>query len=93
MVSEAKEKIETQKSDSQPDAPKKLSFKERREFEMLEKRIAESENRLAEIEKSLVEFATDSFKLNELFTEQQKLNDQLENDTERWLELSERADL
>ncbi|MGC2237466.1 MAG: ABC-F family ATP-binding cassette domain-containing protein [Pyrinomonadaceae bacterium] len=69
----------------------KLSFKENRELEFLETNIPETEKRLAEIEKELNEFATDSFKVNELFTEQQKLNAQLEIDTERWLELSERA--
>ena len=74
-------------------AAKKLSYKEKREFEEIEKRIAETEKSLAEIEKDLIEFATDSFKLNELFTKQQKLNARLETDTERWLELSERADL
>ncbi|MCD9185538.1 MAG: ABC-F family ATP-binding cassette domain-containing protein [Pyrinomonadaceae bacterium] len=70
----------------------KLSFKERREFETLETEIAESENRLAEIEKELNEFATDAYKLNQLIAEQEKLNAKLEADTERWLELSERAD-
>jgi ATP-binding cassette subfamily F protein uup len=73
--------------------PQKLSFKERREFETLETQIPETEKRLAEIEKELHQFATDSFKLTELFNEQQKLNARLEADTERWLELSERAEL
>ncbi len=49
----------------------KLSFKEKRELESLETNIPETENRLAEIENELVQFATDSYKLNELFTEQQ----------------------
>ena len=81
-------------SEKQKDfAAKKFSYKEKREFESLEKRISETENRLAEIEKDLTEFATDSYKLNELFTEQQNLSVQLETDTERWLELSERAEL
>ncbi|HQU85414.1 MAG TPA: ABC-F family ATP-binding cassette domain-containing protein [Pyrinomonadaceae bacterium] len=71
----------------------KLSFKERREFETLETEIAQTENRLAEIEKELAEFATDAYKLNQLVAEQEKLNEKLETDTERWLELSERADL
>jgi ATP-binding cassette subfamily F protein uup len=77
------------------DAPKpqKFSFKEKREFETLETEISNSENRLAEIEKELTEFATDAYKLNELITEQQKLANKLEADTTRWLELSERADL
>ena len=68
----------------------KLSFKEKRELEALETQIPETETRLAEIEKELNQFAADSFKVNQLFTEQQKLNAQLEADTEKWLELSER---
>ncbi|MDQ3131327.1 MAG: ABC-F family ATP-binding cassette domain-containing protein [Acidobacteriota bacterium] len=70
---------------------KKLTFKEKREIETLERQIPEAEKRLAEIENELSRFATDAFKVNELFTEQQKLNSQLETDTQRWLELSERA--
>jgi ABC transport system ATP-binding/permease protein len=75
------------------DAPKsqKINFKETRELESLEKNIPETEKRLAEIEDELNRFATDSFKLTELFTEQQKLNNRLEAETERWLELSEKS--
>lgn len=73
--------------------PQKLSFNEKREFETLEAEIPKTENRLAEIEKELTKFATDAFKLTELFNEQAKLNEKLEKDSERWLELSERADL
>ncbi len=71
--------------------PQKLSFKEKREFETLETNIAASEKRLAEIESELTKHATDSFKLNELFAEQARANERMEKDTERWLELSERA--
>ena len=70
----------------------KLSFKEKREFETLETAIAAHENRLAEIEKELIQFATDAYKLSQLFDEQQKLNSRLETDSMRWLELSERAE-
>ena len=80
--------IETEKPKAQ-----KLSFKERREFETLETLIPKTEKRLAEIEKELHQFATDAFKLTELFNEQQKLNSRLEAETERWLTLSERAEL
>ncbi len=84
--------IETGNSAKPPtNAPKKLSFKELREFETLETKIPKTEKRLAEIERELTQFATDSFKLTELFGEQQKLKSQLENDTTHWLELSERA--
>ncbi|HSK70624.1 MAG TPA: ABC-F family ATP-binding cassette domain-containing protein, partial [Pyrinomonadaceae bacterium] len=51
-------------------APKKLSFKEKRELETLEAQIPETEKRLGEIEIELTQFATDAFMVNELFTEQ-----------------------
>ena len=82
---------EKRSSVTETSAVKKLSFKEKRELETLETQIPETEARLAEIETELNRFATDAFKVNELFTEQQKLNSQLEADTEKWLELSERA--
>ncbi len=72
--------------------PKKLTFKETREFEALEKRIEETEKRLPEIEKELALAASDAGKVHELFVEQQKLNEQLEIDMERWAELAERAE-
>jgi ABC transport system ATP-binding/permease protein len=71
----------------------KLTFKEKRELEELETQIPETEARLAEIDRELVRFATDAYKLNELVLEQQKLNAQLEQSIERWAELAERADL
>ncbi len=71
--------------------PKKLTFKENRELEELEARIATAEKRLPEIEKDLTTYATQAGKVHELFTEQQKLNAQLETDMERWAELAERA--
>ena len=77
-----------------PEKPKsnKLSFKEKHELEKLEAKIPETENRLAEIENELVQFATDSYKLNELISEQTKLNTDLEQIMERWAELAERAE-
>lgn len=71
----------------------KLSFKEKRELEALEAAIPETEKRLAEIERELNQFAADAFKVNDLYTEQQKLNARLEETLERWAELAERADL
>lgn len=70
--------------------PKKLSFKELREFEDLEKRIAETEKRLPAIDTELAASASDAGRVNELFNEQQTLNAQLENDLDRWAELAER---
>ncbi len=75
------------------DEPKKLSFKEKREFEKLENDIAEAEKYQEEIERQLIEFATDSFKLNELYTAKQLLEEKLEQNINRWAELAERIDL
>ncbi|MDQ4122942.1 MAG: ABC-F family ATP-binding cassette domain-containing protein [Acidobacteriota bacterium] len=80
-------------AEKETDSPKKLSFKERRELEALEANIAAAESRIAEIETQLNLYASDAGKLNELFTEQQKLSARLEQDFERWAELSERAEL
>jgi ATP-binding cassette subfamily F protein uup len=62
-------------------------------LETLEANIAAAEKRQAEIETQLNVYASDAGKLNELFTEQQKLIERLDRDLERWTELSERAEL
>ncbi|MBL8182001.1 MAG: ABC-F family ATP-binding cassette domain-containing protein [Blastocatellia bacterium] len=75
---------------AESDKPKKLSFKELREFEAIEARIATTEARLPEIEREMATAVADAGRVNELFTEQQQLNNQLEKDMERWAELAER---
>ncbi len=72
--------------------PKKLTFKEMREFEAVEQRIAETEKRLPEIDKELTLAASDAGKVHELFTEQQTLSAQLDADLTRWAELAERVE-
>ena len=74
-------------------ASKKLSYKEKQEYKKLETEIADAEARLAEIEKDLEEQASDAYKLNQLYTEKQDLDKNLEKDVERWAELGERAAL
>ncbi len=83
---------ETQPSAPEKPKPKKLTFKEKREFEEIELRIADTEKRLPEIEKELSAAASDAGKVNELFNEQQNLNAQLETDLSRWAELAERVE-
>ncbi|MGI8668636.1 MAG: ABC-F family ATP-binding cassette domain-containing protein [Aridibacter sp.] len=87
----AMKSVETIQTD-QNEIPKKLSYNEKQEFEKLEADIAEAEKHLAEIENQLSEFATDSFKLNELYTKKQTLEKELENNLKRWTELAERTD-
>ncbi|MBA3321517.1 MAG: ABC-F family ATP-binding cassette domain-containing protein, partial [Pyrinomonadaceae bacterium] len=73
--------------------PRKLSFKEKRELETLEKIIATAEVRKIEIEAELNAHASDAGKVQALFTEQQLLLRQLERDMERWAELAELAEV
>ena len=84
-------KTETVENKTETKQPNKLSFKEQRELETLEKSIAAAESRQTEIQTQLTVFASDAGKLNALFGEQQKLNKQLETEMERWAKLAERA--
>ncbi len=74
------------------DKSRKLSFKEKREYETMEAKIAEMETEKAEIEEKL--YSNSSVE----FSEMQKLTERLayltqaiDEATERWLELAERA--
>ena len=74
--------------------PRKLNFKERSEFEKLEKRIASSELRITELDKELV--APETYQgapsiARKLQSERDELGTTLEADMERWAELGEFA--
>jgi ATP-binding cassette subfamily F protein uup len=71
--------------------PRKLSFKERREFEELEKAIELSEARKLEVERQLAASSSDFVLVEALYSELQLLNRQLEGDVDRWAELAEFA--
>jgi ABC transport system ATP-binding/permease protein len=75
------------------EGPRKLSFKERRELEELERKVEAEEARRVAIEIELGVHASDAAKVHSLFVEQQELSQQLERDLERWAELAERAEL
>jgi ABC transport system ATP-binding/permease protein len=71
--------------------PRKLSYKERREFEELEKRIEASEARKAELERVLAASSSDFVAVESAYTELQSLNRELERDIDRWATLAELA--
>ena len=77
---------------AEPSAKRKLTFKEKREFEELEARIAETETRKAEAEASLAANGSDHVLVAKLYEEVQTLNDQLDRDMTRWAELAEVAE-
>jgi ABC transport system ATP-binding/permease protein len=70
---------------------RKLSFKERREFEDLETRIELSEARKVELERVLAARSSDFAAVEAAYTELQSLNRQLESDVDRWAALAELA--
>jgi ABC transport system ATP-binding/permease protein len=72
-------------------APRKLSYKERREFEELEKRIEVGEARKAELESVLAGSSSDFVAVEAAYTELQSLNRELEKDVDRWAALAELA--
>jgi ATP-binding cassette subfamily F protein uup len=71
--------------------PMKLSYKERREFEELEKRIELNEARKAELERVLSAPSSDFVAVEAAYVELQVLNRELENDVDRWATLAELA--
>ena len=75
----------------EPTAKRKLSFKEKRELEELEARIAETETRKAEAESSLAANGSDHVLVAKLYEELQSLNETLDRDLTRWAELAELA--
>ena len=70
---------------------KKLSYKEQRELEELEKNIEKWEQRLTDIEPEIAAAATDYSLLQQLTSEQTDLQSRLDTGVERWQELAERA--
>jgi ATP-binding cassette subfamily F protein uup len=69
----------------------KLSFKERKELQQLEKQIEEGELRKSEIEGKLAEIGADFTAAQSLVSELSSITEQLDRAMERWAELAERA--
>lgn len=70
----------------------KFSYKEQREFETIDDDIAALEERIEKIKMQINANATNSVKLKELFEEQEKVQTQLDEKTERWVYLNEIAE-
>ncbi len=75
-----------------PSKSRKLSFKEKREYEELEVQIPQMEAQKEEIEQILYNKAPSSFTEMQQMTERlAELSHEIDTATERWLELAERA--
>ena len=72
---------------------RKMSFKEKREFEQLEKEIADLETEKAQIEELLCSGTLSVDELTEKSKRLPEVNDLIDEKTMRWLELSEIEDV
>ncbi|MEB3227806.1 MAG: ABC-F family ATP-binding cassette domain-containing protein [Synechocystis sp.] len=80
-------------SPSPAPANKKLSYKEKREYEQLEQQIPKLETEKASIEHQLYSHPTDDFSQLQTLTEKlAELSHSIDQKTERWLELAERLE-
>jgi len=68
--------------------PLKMTYKEQKEYEQIEDRIAELEERLAKTDQEMLEAVSDYEKLNELAKIKENLEKELEEALERWTYLS-----
>lgn len=67
----------------------KLTYKEEKEYEVIEEEIAELESKMEELEDEMVKNASDFVKLNEISAKKQKTEEELEYKMERWEYLEE----
>jgi ATP-binding cassette subfamily F protein uup len=91
-----RQSVEATKKTTQPTSKpvaeqkqKKLSFKEKKEFETLEAQIAKDEKRKKEIEVALSATGSDYDATSKLIGELTELNARLERALERWMELGD----
>ncbi|MDO4961642.1 MAG: ABC-F family ATP-binding cassette domain-containing protein, partial [Eubacteriales bacterium] len=70
----------------------KFTFKEQQEYNTIDETIAALETRLEEIDKEMGVNSTNSAKLIELTSEQQRVQSELDDKMERWIYLNELAE-
>lgn len=82
------------RAQSRPKSKNKLSYKERKEYEKLEAKIAKAEEKHTELSEKLEKEAQSAgyTELAEWSEQIASLEKQIEADTERWLELAERVE-
>ena len=80
--------------DWKQDQPQKLkfSYKEQREYEVIDDEISALEEKLDSIERQIKANATNSVKLKELLEEQEKIRGELDEKMDRWVYLNDLAE-
>lgn len=98
---EGEKTVQNKKTNSEPKIKKekprgsqklKFTFKEQKEYEIIEDEIHKLEEKIEELDSEIMKNATNSFKLSELTQEQEKLQEALEEKVERWMYLEELAE-
>lgn len=84
-----KKETKPTKTREKANTPKKLSFKEQREYDEIEAVIAETEGELKVVQLQMAQNASDYGKLNELTKEETRLQEKLDYLMERWAYLEE----
>lgn len=70
----------------------KFSYKEQKEYEVIDEEIASLEAKIEELDDEMMKFATNSAKLSELSEEKTQVEMQLEEKMERWVYLNDLAE-
>lgn len=74
------------------DRPLKFTFKEQREFEMIDDLIAKLEGDIQRVEEEMNDSSSDFIKLQQLISEKEQLNKELEQAISRWAYLNDLAE-
>jgi ATP-binding cassette subfamily F protein uup len=88
-LSPSNKTVQNHTKQNQTDKPRKLSFKEKQEFEQIEKELPELEKEKIEIEKLLSGAETDAQKIMQLSARIGEVIKLIDQKSMRWLELSE----
>ncbi len=70
----------------------KFSYKEQREYETIDEDIATLEEKIEDLDKKMLESATNSAKLSEVMAQKEQVEQELEAKMERWVYLNDLAE-
>lgn len=70
----------------------KFSYKEQREYEMIDDEIVSLEEHIAKLDEEILDNATNSVKLNELTAQKEQKEQELDEKMERWVYLNDLAE-
>ncbi len=88
----AEESTSKEEPVKQNEKKKKMSYMEKKEWEGIEDRIAELEENISEIEQEIEHSGSNYEKAQQLFSDKEKIEEELDALMERWAYLSEMAD-